>query len=249
MKRGLPDGEEMSFLERGPVFFGDLLGRIGIVGFFTFAAVMKFNAVRAAFANLTGSQADFEVLRLISGIANLAFLVLIVMMTVFRLKPLKSQDGLEPRITALAGTFAMILLTLMPPAVPVPPAVVAIAIVLLLIGCSLSAFVMIWLGRSFSIMPEARRLVTRGPYAIVRHPLYSAEEIAIIGTLLLNLSIPAVLLVAVQWMLQLRRMHNEEQVLRSAFADYDQYAARTPKFFPQLTGFLGLKKSVDKGPA
>lgn len=239
----------MKFLRWRPTYFGDLLGRIGIVGFFTFAVVMKLNAVRGAWAMMSASRADFEVLRLVSDAANLVFLVLIVMTTVFRLKPLKSQDGLEPRITALAGTFAMILLTLMPPALPVPPAVVAIAIVLLLIGFSLSAFVMIWLGRSFSIMPEARRLVTRGPYAIVRHPLYSAEEIAIFGTLLLNLSIPAVLLVAVQWMLQLRRMRNEEQVLRSAFPEYEKYAARTPKFFPRLKVPFGLKKGMDGGSA
>jgi len=34
-------------------------------------------------------------------------------------------------------------------------------------------------------MPEARKLVTRGAYRFVRHPLYVAEEVAIIGTFLL----------------------------------------------------------------
>lgn len=32
-----------------------------------------------------------------------------------------------------------------------------------------------FLGRSLSVMPEARRLVQDGPYGIVRHPLYLCE--------------------------------------------------------------------------
>ena len=40
------------------------------------------------------------------------------------------------------------------------------------------------LGRSVSVMPEARRLVVQGLYRRIRHPLYLAEEIATIGCFL-----------------------------------------------------------------
>ena len=40
------------------------------------------------------------------------------------------------------------------------------------------------LGRSFSIVPQARTLVRTGPYKFVRNPLYLAEEVALLGTLL-----------------------------------------------------------------
>jgi protein-S-isoprenylcysteine O-methyltransferase Ste14 len=40
------------------------------------------------------------------------------------------------------------------------------------------------LGRSFSVVPQARGLVRGGPYSFVRHPLYLAEEIALLGILL-----------------------------------------------------------------
>lgn len=213
---------------------GDLLGRIGIVALFTLGAVKKSQAIYTDIVGWPVSATNFEVLRLLSEIANLAFLVLIVATTMVRLKPLHSAEGIEPRLMALGGTFAMGFLVLIAPSIGLPPALKVFALGLTLTGFSLAAYVLYWLGRSFSIMAEARRLVTAGPYAIVRHPLYTVEEIAVIGILLLNFSLPAVLLVALQWAIQMRRMHHEERVLGLAFPEYAGYAARTPKFIPRL---------------
>ena len=84
-------------------------------------------------------------------------------------------------------------------------------------------------------MPQARRLVTRGPYGIVRHPLYLAEEIAVIGVTGLYVSPAALAIVAVHWFFQLRRMANEEKVLLATFRNYSVYAETTPKFFPYVS--------------
>ena len=213
---------------------GDLLGRIGIVIVFTLAASAKFQAIIKNVQEWSSGSPDFEILSLFAQIANLAFLVLIVSTTIIRLKPLRSAEGIEPRLMAFAGTFATVLLILIPPTISLSPELEIFALCLTLVGFSLSAYVLYWLGRSFSIMAEARRLVTVGPYGIVRHPLYVVEEIAVIGILLLNLSLPAVLLIAVQWTIQMRRMHHEERVLSQAFPEYASYAARTPKFLPRL---------------
>lgn len=220
---------------------GDLLGRIGIVALFTQGAATKSMAVYRDVWNWSAASPDFEALRLLSEMASLAFLVLIVTTTIMRLKPLRSAEGIEPRVMALAGTFAMGFLILIPPSIALPPALKVFALCLTLTGFSLSAYVLYWLGRSFSIMAEARRLVTAGPYGIVRHPLYAVEEIAVLGILLLNLSLPAVLLVAVHWAMQLRRMHHEERVLGKAFPEYTDYAARTPKFLPRFTAVAARK--------
>jgi protein-S-isoprenylcysteine O-methyltransferase Ste14 len=234
-------GEEGRTMAPRWAWFGDLLGRVGIVLLFTLAASEKAKIIYETILDWSASSSDFEVLRLLSEVANLAFLILIVATAAVRLKPLRSAEGIEPRVTALAGTFAMVFLIMIPPTIPLSPAFKVFALCLTVVGFTLSAYVLFWLGRSFSIMAEARRLVTAGPYAIVRHPLYSVEEIAVLGVLLLHLSLPAVLLVAVQWSLQLRRMHNEERVLTRAFPDYGDYAAKTPRFFPRLAAWPARK--------
>ena len=76
-------------------------------------------------------------------------------------------------------------------------------------------------------MAEARRLVTSGPYSLVRHPVYLCEEIAIVGTLLQFLSPATIAIFAVHVCIQFQRMRNEERVLRQAFSDYTEYEART----------------------
>jgi len=218
---------------------GDLLGRIGIVALFTLGATRKSQAIYADITSWPASASNFDVLQLLSEIANLAFLILIVATTIVRLKPLRSADGIEPRFMALAGTFAVGSLILIPPTIGLPPALKVLALCLTLTGFTLSAYVLYWLGRSFSIMAEARRLVTAGPYAVVRHPLYIVEEIAVIGILLLNLSLPAVLLVVFQWTIQMRRIHHEERVLGQTLPEYADYAARTPKLIPRLKQLPG----------
>ncbi len=99
-------------------------------------------------------------------------------------------------------------------------------------GSVLSAYVLVWLGRSFSIVPEARRLITGGPYSIVRHPLYMTESLAALGIVLLHWTATAAILACLQFCLQLRRMHNEEKVLGAAFPEYAAYAERTPRLLP-----------------
>ena len=89
-----------------------------------------------------------------------------------------------------------------------------------------------WLGKSFSIFAEARRLVTDGPYRIVRHPLYLCEAVAVVGVTLQVLSPLAVLIAIAVVMAQWRRMINEEAILKLAFPEYRAYAANTPFLIP-----------------
>jgi protein-S-isoprenylcysteine O-methyltransferase Ste14 len=123
-------------------------------------------------------------------------------------------------------------LLLLNPRTDLPLAAQIAASVLVLAGNGFAVMILMRLGRSFSILPESRKLVTTGPYKIVRHPLYLAEAVATLGAVINFLSPWALLLVGVQTALQLVRIRYEERVLRQTFPEYAKYAKHTARLIP-----------------
>jgi protein-S-isoprenylcysteine O-methyltransferase Ste14 len=90
------------------------------------------------------------------------------------------------------------------------------------------------LGRCFGVLPEARGLVTRGPYRIVRHPVYLGE-LAACGGLVIAAPTARNAVVAIVFALaQGVRMRLEEKELEEQFPEYRRYAAVTPRLVPRL---------------
>jgi protein-S-isoprenylcysteine O-methyltransferase Ste14 len=209
----------------------DFFGRIAIV------FVMTVMATSSAIPLLRYFRQDTSVssLAIVTQLASTVFLLLLLVMTITRLPPKGTAQGIEPRVTAVAGTFMILLALNLTPALQNEAAQVT-GLCLVLIGTASSIFCLYWLGRSFSLMATARRLVTTGPYSIVRHPLYICEAVFVLGMVLSHFSMLMVALSAVQFLLQFRRARNEEAILRQTFPEYDDYARRVPMLLPRFLG-------------
>lgn len=213
--------------------YAELAGKAALIVFFAWGGTHKLLAIAALLREWSTIEPVTRWTYLAAHVSAFAFISLLVVTTLVRYRPIRNAEGLEPRVSALVGTFLGLTLGMLPPA-NLPPAVTLIAVALSALGAALSAYVLLSLGRSFSIMPQARKLVTTGPYAIVRHPLYCSEELMALGVVLLFFSPSAVVIAVIHWMFQLRRMVNEEKVLRAQFPEYDAYAARTPRVIPRF---------------
>jgi protein-S-isoprenylcysteine O-methyltransferase Ste14 len=163
--------------------------------------------------------------------AAAAFDVLLVYMLLVRDKPVLKSKGVWPRFFGFVGTFAGVGILQLPVAA-LGHGTQILAAVLVGVG-SLGSFLVLWrLGKSFSIMPEARTLVTGGPYAHVRHPLYGVEMITIVGTALQFAQPWAALIAVLVVALLVIRSHYEEGVLSAAYPEYAAYRAKTKRFIP-----------------
>ncbi len=83
-------------------------------------------------------------------------------------------------------------------------------------------------------LDATRRLVTIGPYAHIRHPMYLAVIATAIGSLLLYRTLAALCFAVMMFGLVVRA-RREEQVLAEEFGpEWKDYASRVPAWFPRL---------------
>jgi protein-S-isoprenylcysteine O-methyltransferase Ste14 len=97
--------------------------------------------------------------------------------------------------------------------VPGDPAWPAGGLVLVTVAACLSFASLSTLGRWFGVRPALRGLATKGPYRLVRHPMYLAYLLADVGYNLQEWNIGTVLMVMAGWTALLYRIHAEERVL------------------------------------
>jgi protein-S-isoprenylcysteine O-methyltransferase Ste14 len=84
------------------------------------------------------------------------------------------------------------------------------------------------LGSSFSVRPDARKLVTHGLYSKFRHPVYVFGGLAWFGALLVLLGWRAVIIWLIVAVIEVIRARREERVLVEAFGpEYEAYRSTT----------------------
>lgn len=213
--------------------FPKLSRAAGAVWFLLLAAFYG-RALVSTLIDLPPTPLDFsQWAPLLSSGCTLAFFLTLAWLMLVRPAAAAQKTGLAPRAVSLLGTYGVWTVGFLP-ATELSPGLAFASALVTLVGSILVVFTIIHLGRAFSIAPQARTLVTQGPYALVRHPLYAAEEIAIVGVAMHVIWWGAVPFLLAHLALQLRRMAYEERLLASVFPDYADYARRTARLIPGL---------------
>lgn len=226
---------------RDPAYWFDItVGRaLPAMGFSVFV-VAKLLLVVDAVGGLRAHPQPASLLNLTTQALGLAYFTLIVGLYVFRL-PKKAGDGRPMMIfTSLFGSFSVLLVSWLP-SVPQRQSVVLLSDLVVVVGMVYTLWALTYLRRSFSIMPQARRLITGGPYALSRHPLYLGEGLAAIGLTLPTVGWMGTLLIGLFLVAQFLRLQAEERVLTRAFPEYADYARRVPRYLPDPRPLLRLR--------
>jgi protein-S-isoprenylcysteine O-methyltransferase Ste14 len=173
--------------------------RLGLA-FFTFAAV-----VSALFA--------WEQPTILAWLAALHNAILAALYT--RRRPASSYDQ--------RGLWLGLLAAVLPLAAPYPTQMPVPVFIIGLLGYGLVLWSLVVLGHSFGIAPADRGLVTRGPYRLVRHPMYLGELI-LRSALVVSSPQPllATALMVALIMIQVIRALREERIINA----YSAYASR-----------------------
>ena len=215
--------------------FYDWTMRLPIVLYSLYALVHDVISFSAQVAQdpATWAHADAGVIvATLARVSQWMFVALLAMLPLFRHRPIAKSPALLPRFAALVTVCIPPFCVLLERA---PPNLLfnLMAVVAGISASILGALTLSFLGRSFSVMPEARRLVTTGPYSIVRHPLYLFELLGVIGILLQVRSLPGVMLLGLIVALQIARARWEEAVLDRAIPEFAAYRQRVPFLIPR----------------
>jgi len=237
----LPNGTGQPSRATGPAFFPcgksglyDLVMGLPILVWSTGLAFLSATALHRFVKTADPTLPDpAYYVNIAMQLSVIAFLMLLGVTVVIRKPPVGRMRGMEPRISALTGTFLIMAIALFPRRELSLPLGIA-STLLILTGEGFAIVILMQLRSSFSIMPEARELITSGLYRFVRHPLYLAEEVAAVGSVMQFLSAWTVMLFVLHIAFQLRRIWNEEAVLSQVFPEYSMYKVKTSQILPRI---------------
>ena len=192
-------------------------------------AARVWNLSRAARDGSPHAQAA-----LLQELVTVIFLALVVVLFIIRRRRIEGERAtLGPGAVALLGTFLLNVVAYLPVEDTTSTESLLASSVVVIVGTVFTIWSLATLGRCFGLFPEARGLVTRGPYRLVRHPVYLGELISAVGLLLAKPHPLVVVTFGVFVALQYWRTVYEERALSAAFPeDYPAYARRVPRLLP-----------------
>jgi protein-S-isoprenylcysteine O-methyltransferase Ste14 len=203
------------------------LGKLLMVPVGALALALDVRAVVRG-ASLGAASGD---VRWVHAILMCAFYGLIIW-CYLRRGPAVATSGLSlASVVAVIATFAPFPFPLLHQR-PSGLAVQVISDALLVAGTAWAVWALRSLGRNVSIIAQAREVAERGPYRLVRHPLYLGEMVSLLGLAVAAGTIEAFAAWAAFVAMQVYRARTEEQVLLAALPGYQAYRARTAALLP-----------------
>jgi protein-S-isoprenylcysteine O-methyltransferase Ste14 len=120
---------------------------------------------------------------------------------------------------------------------------VAVAVVLAVVGISLSVWSIVYMKRKgdgnpldafgHEVAPRTKHLMTSGPYRLSRNPMLTGSFVYYAGVCVLLWTWQALLVFAAVIVIMLVQVRTEEKRLRNDFGDeYEAYCRRTGRFLP-----------------
>lgn len=179
-----------------------------------------------------------DIFAILARFSQWIFVAALAIQPLFRLRPIAKSEEMLPRAAALVAICIPAMFMLLPRA---PPSLLfnVPALTISLLANTMAVITLRFLGRSLSVMPEARRLVKNGPYRIVRHPLYLCELLGTLAVFLQYRTPLAFALLLIAAALQVKRAWWEEEVLARAFPGFAAYRAQTAFLIPGRQRQLG----------
>jgi protein-S-isoprenylcysteine O-methyltransferase Ste14 len=111
-----------------------------------------------------------------------------------------------------------------------------LGLVLLVAGLGVAVWARAYLGRNWSgtvSVKEGHELIRTGPYAYVRHPIYTGLLTAVLGTAIASGTVSAALGFLIILAALARKLRTEEVFMRETFSgEYPRYSAEVPALIP-----------------
>ncbi|UQR61106.1 DUF1295 domain-containing protein [Bradyrhizobium sp. C-145] len=170
--------------------------------------------------------------QLLSSLCLASFYMLLGLLVMTRPPAKAHADGLLPRIAAFVGTYMPWTIGFFGDTDQALPNIASTVCVF--IGMTMMLVTIRHLGKSFSLVPQARSVVQTGPYRWIKHPLYLAEEIAVLGVVLKSLSSVTLALFVLHIGVQVCRIYYEEDLLRRNFPEYASYEESRWRVIPYV---------------
>lgn len=154
---------------------------------------------------------------------------------------LRTAGGLAALVPYLFWVPYLVIWLRPGPELDIPDGLRWLGVALTVLGIVFALWSMITLGRHYDLVlevHEGHELVRSGPYALVRHPVYTGLALHFAGACLATgnlLLIAGTLLVSYPSFYA--RVRAEERLLRGQFgAEYEAYAREVPMLLPRLPG-------------